>query len=96
MTGLFLWTMRHGAKIVFVVALLQLVAGLLLPLAVLIAETSRMAADHSYAADGDYATVMQMSQILYSLTSFALLLIGALLVDRADRWFALRDRETAR
>ena len=92
MKGVFRWTMRNGAKIVFAIALLQLVAGLLLPLATFWSETRRMAVDHSYMGSVDVQTLLQMSQLLYSLTSFAFLLIGALLIDRADRWLALRER----
>lgn len=91
MNALFRWSMRHGAKIVFAVALLQLVAGLLLPLATFLAETGHMMRDLSYSSAGDVSTLLQMSQLLYSLTSFALLLTGALIIDRADRWIALRE-----
>jgi hypothetical protein len=93
MNGLFRWAMRHGARIVFAIALLQLAAGLVLPLAALVAETGHMARDHDYSPAGDISTLLQMSQLLYSLSSFALLLVGALLIDRADRLLALRRPE---
>jgi hypothetical protein len=91
MNALFRWAMRHGAKIVFAVALMQLAGGLVLPLATLVAETGHMARDHNYSPAGDIQTLLQMSQIFYSLSSFALLLIGALAIDRADRFLASRE-----
>ena len=93
MSGLFRWVMRHGARIVFFVALLQLLAGLLLPLAIFLTETRRMAANYNYSGGGDYDVLLQLSQTLYSLTSFAFLLVGALVIDRADRWLDSRDRQ---
>ena len=96
MSGLFRWSMRHGAKIVFAVAVLQLAGALLVPLAALTAETSRMAADHGYSAQGDVSTLIQVGNVILSLTGFAFLLVGALIIDRADRWLALRGAGEAR
>jgi hypothetical protein len=96
MSALFRWTMRHGAKIVFAIALLQLLAGLVLPLYAIYAETSRMAANHEYTPEGNWASIsalLQMSQLFYSLTTFAFLLIGAIAIDRADAFLALRRPE---
>jgi lysylphosphatidylglycerol synthetase-like protein (DUF2156 family) len=95
MNALFRWAMRHGARIVFAVALLQLAAGLVLPLATLISVTGHMARDHDYSPAGNMDTLLQMSQIFYSLSSFALLLVGAVIIDRADRFLILRERREA-
>ena len=93
MDALFRWTMRNGAKLIFTVALLHLLYGLLLPLTLLLSETRRMAANLNYSPGGDLDTLFHLSNLISSVGTAAFLLIGALLVDRVDRWFALRDGE---
>jgi hypothetical protein len=95
MGNMFRWTMRHGAKLLLVVALLQLIGALLVPLALFLSETAHMAADFNYAPGNDSAWLVQLSQLLYSLANVAIPLLGALLIDRADRWLAIRERPEA-
>ena len=95
MGGLFRWSMRHGAKLLFVIALLQFVSALLVPLATFTSETLRMASDFNYSPTTDGTWLIQLSQVLYGLASVALTLFGALLIDRADRWLAVRERPEA-
>jgi hypothetical protein len=77
--------MRRGAAILFAVALVQLVAGLLGPLLSLLQETRGMAANHGYDGGG-LGTIMQTQLILSALGSSMFAFFGALVIDRLDRW----------
>ncbi|MEA3017189.1 MAG: hypothetical protein QOI38_1911 [Sphingomonadales bacterium] len=88
-SGPFAWTMRHGAKILFVVAIIQFAATVLPSLVTLLASTREMAGNHYYQPAND-SMLLQLSIALQGIGSFALTLFAALVVDRMDRWLASR------
>ena len=88
-SGPFAWTMRHGAKILFAIAVLQLAATVLPSLAALLSGTRQMAGDHYYQGSGD-ALLVQLSMALQSIGGLTITLFAALVIDRMDRWLAAR------
>ena len=94
MNRFFRWTMRHGAKILFALALVQLLATIFPTLLALLSGTREMAANHYYQPSTDGLT-LQLTLILHALASAALPLFAALVIDRADRWLDLRERREA-
>jgi|GEM_PF-2184371 len=87
MARLFRWSMRHGAKILFALALIQLVAIAVPPLLAILVNTRAMAFDHSYFPSND-GIFIQIALLLQSLATVAIPLFAALLIDRLDRWLA--------
>jgi len=85
MTRFFRWCMRYGAAILFVVALLQLVIGIIGPLYFLAQETAEMASNHSYRPGG-MLEVLHLQTLLSALYGAMLPFFGAVLIDRLDRW----------
>ena len=93
MKAFFTWCMRYGAAILFVVALLQLVIGIIGPLYFLAQETGEMASNHNYRPDG-MLDVLHLQALLSALYGAMLPFFGAVLIDRLDRW--LGRAESAR
>lgn len=84
------WCMRHGAAILFIVALLQLAIGLIGPIKQLLATTSQMASNLGYQP-GDLQLEMSLQMLLGAVSTAAFTLFGALVISRVDRWLALKD-----
>jgi hypothetical protein len=95
MSRFFRWCMSYGAAILFVLALFQLVAGLVPSLTTLMTETGRMAQNYDYAPVGsNFQLAMQLQVLLASISGAAFPFFGALLIDRMDRWLTLKATET--
>lgn len=94
MSGIFRWCMRHGAKILFTLALIQLLTGLVPLIGTLFTETGHMARDLGYSPGNiDYPFDMHLQLLLHAVVSAAFPFFGALVIDRLDRWLAARDEE---
>ena len=85
------WCMRYGAGILFVVALLQLVLGLIGPIRMLLATTSQMASNLGYSP-GDLQLEMQLQLLTGAFSSAIFTFFTALAINRADRWLDHRDK----
>ena len=81
------WSMRYGAAILFVIALVQLVIGLIGPVHALLSTTGRMASDLGYSPEvyPSQALQIQLQLLLNAFTTAALPFFGALLINRLDR-----------
>ena len=96
MTRFFRGSMRYGAAILWLLALVQLLVGFLPLLYAFLTETGRMAENYSYVTDSPgMRLALQLQTLFGSLMSAALPFFGALVIDRLDRWLALRAQETA-
>ena len=94
MSGIYRWSMRHGAAILFGVALIQFLVALAPLISVLISETGQMAANYSYApAYSGIPSSLHFQMLFQAIVSAALPFFGALLIDRLDRWIPVRDPE---
>ena len=94
MSFIFRWCMRHGAKILFTLALVQLLVGLIPLISTVFAETGHMARNLGYSPGNiDYPFSMQLQLLFHTVVSAAFPFFGALLIDRLDRWLAARDVE---
>jgi hypothetical protein len=91
------WCLRYGAAILFVIALVQIVVGLIVPIHAMLTTTSRMSSDLGYVPEG-YSSQhlqLQLQLILNAFTTAALPFFGALVINRLDRRPAPKDeRET--
>lgn len=97
MNRVFLWSMRHGAPILFGIAILQLLLSLISPVAALLDTTSQMAGDHYYSPEirGLPADIqIQLQVVLSALANSGIPFAAAVLVDRVDRWLSGRRPET--
>ncbi|MEA3014787.1 MAG: hypothetical protein QOD42_3332 [Sphingomonadales bacterium] len=81
------WCMRSGAAILFVIALVQLVIGLIGPIHALLTTTGRMASDLGYSPEvyPSQALQLQLQLLLSAFTTAALPFFGALVINRLDR-----------
>jgi len=94
MSPIFRWCMRHGAKILFTIALVQLLVGLVPLIALLFSETGHMARNLGYSPDNsDFPFSMHLQMVFQTVVSAAFPFFGALVIDRLDRWLAARDAE---
>jgi len=92
MSAIFRWSMRHGAKFLFALALIQLLVGLVPFIATLFTETGHMARNLGYAPDpSGFPFWMQLQLVFQGVASAAFPFFGALVIDRLDRWLAARD-----
>jgi hypothetical protein len=92
MNGIFRWSMRHGAKFLFALALIQLLIGVVPFIAALFTETGHMARNLGYSPDpSGFPFAIQLQLLLHAISSAAFPFFGALLIDRLDRWLAARD-----
>jgi len=97
MSATFRWLMRHGAKLLFAFAIFQFLAALIPLMASLVSETGRMAQHHGYTPEYDGISFgLQLQVLLNALGSAAFPLFGALVIDRLDRWLAIKEREAGR
>ncbi len=97
MSGLFRWCMRHGAKLLLAIAAVQILIGLLPVFGAFLSTTREMAGDHSYSPDVTGTPMGMELQMLWSMIAGAVWpLFGALVIDRLDRWLAIKDREAGR
>lgn len=86
------WCMRYGAAILFVIALVQLVIGLIGPIHMLLSTTGRMASDLGYTPDRPSMQLeLQLQMVMNAFTTAALPFFGALLINRLDRRAAPKD-----
>ena len=86
------WSMRYGAAILFVIALLQLVIGLIGPIHMLLSTTGRMASDLGYTPDRPSMQLeLQLQMVMNAFTTAALPFFGALVINRLDRRTAPKD-----
>ena len=88
MSRFFRWCMRHGAKILFAVALLQ-VAAALVGWLWLLAEAGR-----GWSSTGEPLSdnvLTEFATILYAVSGALLPFFGALVIDRLDRGLAARE-----
>jgi hypothetical protein len=90
MSGFFRSCMRHGAAVLFAVALVQLFAGMLVPLYALLQETRELAGNHSYGGGG-MPDFMQVQIIVAALTTAMFSFFGALAIHRLDLWLGRRE-----
>ena len=80
------WCMRNGAAILFVIALVQLVIGLIGPIHMLLTTTGRMASDLGYTPDRSPLQLeMHLQMVVSALAAAAWPLFGALVINRLDR-----------
>jgi len=81
---MFSWTMRHGARILFIVSLPYF----LLSLLQFIAWVLQMVYQQKPSPVGvqGFVTVMIGFNWLYALSNAAMFLFGSMVVDRFDRW----------
>ncbi|HEV7658256.1 MAG TPA: hypothetical protein VGO55_00265 [Allosphingosinicella sp.] len=88
------WCMRHGAAILFAIALLILAAGLIAPISSLLAMTRGMASDLYSRPSVGLAETAQL--FLAAFTMPILPFAAALVIDRLDRRMPAKDenRET--
>lgn len=92
MSGIYRWSMRDGAKLLFALALLLLLIGLIPLLSVLTSETSQMAANYSYVPAGsEFPVALYLQLFATALQSAALPFFAALLIHRIDRRLATAD-----
>ena len=86
------WSMRYGAAVLFVIALVQLVIGLIGPIHMLLTTTGRMASDLGYTPDRPSMQLeLQLQLLLNAFTTAALPFFGALVINRLDRRLAPKD-----
>ena len=96
MSGLFRGCMRHGAKVLLVFAIIQVLVGLYPLLNLVLTETSHMARNLGYSPGMTDLPFSMQLQLMFSTMSGAVLpFFGALVIDRLDRWLSVRDRESA-
>jgi hypothetical protein len=84
---LYQWTMRNGPRLLFAIALVLLVAGLVQAVPLI----GRLGPDHGLRADW-LAVAMQ---VLAAFTLPVMPLLGALLINRLDRHLSLREHDSA-
>ncbi len=84
------WAMRYGAAILFVVALVQLLIGLIGPIKMLFSTTSQMASSLNYTP-GDFQLEMLLQMLFGALSNSIFTFFTALAINRADRWLDQRD-----
>jgi hypothetical protein len=86
------WCMRYGAAILFVIALVQLVVGLIGPIHLLLTTTGRMASDLGYTPDRSPLQLeMHLQMVVSALGAAAWPFFGALVINRLDRWIRPAD-----
>jgi hypothetical protein len=94
MSGIFRWCMRHGAKLLFALAVVQLLVGLIPFVATLFSETGHMASDLGYSPGApSFPLQLQLQLLFQTVASAAFPFFGALVIDRLDRWLTARDAE---
>ena len=88
--------MRYGAAILFLFAFAQFLIGLIPLIYTIVAETGQMASDYNYTpTSSGIPFAMQLQMLLSSVAAAAFPFFGALVIDRLDRWLALRRSEAA-
>ena len=86
------WCMRYGAAILFVIAVVQLVIGLIGPIHMLLTTTGRMASDLGYTPDRNPLQFeLQLQMVMTAITTAAFPFFGALLISRLDRRVRPKD-----
>ena len=88
MSRFYRWSMRNGARILFMVALLLLLTGLWPVIYSLFSMTSHMSGSHYYTPEVDIAgfeSQMLIQALINAVSAAALPFFGALLIDRLDR-----------
>jgi hypothetical protein len=98
MSRFFRWSMRHGAAILFGIALVQIIVALLAPIYAFYAMTSEMAGNHNYFPSElgfTYQLQIYLQASAASLANAMIPLAGAVIVDRFDRWLAVKERGQA-
>lgn len=82
----FFWTMKHGARVLFAVALLYLVLGIVQ------AVLSVVALGRGPSGVIEKSTLfLAISSLLGPFSTSGLLLFGALVVDRLDKWLSSKE-----
>jgi hypothetical protein len=91
------WCMRSGAAILFALAFLQLVIGLAYFVQIVIANGSPMGDGRYSIAQGDppFQFLVMLQMLTRVLVAAAWPFAGALLINRVDRWLALKERAEA-
>ncbi|MGQ0659808.1 hypothetical protein [Sphingosinicella sp.] len=85
------WCMRFGAAILFAIAMVQLVLGLIGVFQLI--GSSETPLNHNMASvDPSYHLLMVLQALLAVFASAALPFFGALLIERLDRWLAVKGR----
>lgn len=86
------WCMRHGAKLLFALAMLELLVGLIPLVSALLSETGQMAANYGYSPNAPGMPFgWQLKTLFSAISGAAFPFFGALLIDRLDRWLGTRD-----
>ena len=89
--------LRHGAAILFLFALVQFLIGLVPLLYTFLSESGRMASNYGYTPEGSpLQFVMQLQLLFASVAGAVLPFLGALAIDRMDRWLSLKEEEAVR
>lgn len=86
------WCMRYGAGILFVIALVQLVVGLIGPIHMLLTTTGRMASNLGYTPDQSPLQLeLQLQMVVNAITIASFTFFGALVINRLNRRTAQKD-----
>jgi hypothetical protein len=81
----FLWAMKYGARVLFTISLLYLLAGLVQ--AVILAGS---AVNIPNTLIGRASWMLMSTGLFGTLSTFGMLLFGAVVIDRLDRWLFTR------
>jgi hypothetical protein len=87
------WCMRSGAAILFVIACVQLLIGLLTFIQFLTTPQGGVPTYNLGAADPPYHFLLLLQMLASAFTTAALPFFGALVINRFDQW--LHDRKQA-
>ena len=88
MSRFYHWSMRNGARILFMISLLLLLTGLWPVLYGLFSLTSEMSGSHYYTPEVEIAGMqsqMLIQALINAVGAAALPFFGAVLIDRLDR-----------
>ena len=92
MSRFFRWCMRHGGAFLFAFAIVQFFVGLIPMVYTLISETGHMASNLGYTPGNSGIPVGVQLQVLFqAVAGAAFPFFGALVIDRLDRWLALKE-----
>jgi hypothetical protein len=98
MSRFYRWSMRNGARILFMISLLLLLTGLWPVLYSIFSMTSEMSGSHYYTPELDVAGLqsqMLIQALINAVGAAALPFFGAVLIDRIDRRWGVDEKGAA-